>query len=58
MRHVIKVYKDLMAGQLKGLKKQYEDTTGLHDFDERLTDETKSQLGEAGGDGWSIKPVQ
>ena len=59
LRGVIKTYKDLMAGQLKGLKKQYEDTTGLKDFDSRLTDETKSQLGGDGGDdGWSIKPVQ
>lgn len=42
---VISTYKDLMSGQLKGLKKQYEDTTGLKNFDARLAPETKSQLG-------------
>src|SRR6185295_8907056 len=33
LKGVIKTYKELMAGQLKGLKKQYEDTTFLRDFD-------------------------
>ena len=33
-----------MAGQLHGLKKQYEDTTNLHDFDNRLSDETRKEL--------------
>jgi len=44
LKGVIKTYKELMAGQLKGLKKQYEDTTFLRDFDERLAPETRSEL--------------
>lgn len=41
---VIKTYKDLMAGQLKGLRKQYEDTTGLKNFDDRLFPATLKEL--------------
>lgn len=41
---VIKTYKDLMAGQLNGLKLQYKQTTGLDDFEDRLTPETRKQL--------------
>ena len=44
LKGVIDTYKDLMAGQLGGLKKQYETTTGLKNFDDRLSDETKDQL--------------
>lgn len=40
----IKAYKGLMAGQLKGLKKQYEDTTGRKNFDSRINDVTKREL--------------
>ena len=48
LKSVIKTYKELMGGQLKGLKKQYEDTTGRKDFDTRLSDDTKTELGMGG----------
>lgn len=41
---VINRYKDLLGGQLHGLKKQYEDTTKRTDFESRLTPEAKAQL--------------
>lgn len=41
---VIKTYKELMAGQVRGIKKQYEDTTFLHNFDDRLSPETRREL--------------
>lgn len=49
----IEGYKSLMGGQLKGLKKQYEDTTGKKDFDKRIRDTTKNVLmgGEGQGNG-------
>lgn len=40
----IGAYKDLMAGQLKGLKKQYEDTTGKKNFDSRVRENTRNVL--------------
>ncbi len=40
----IQGYQALMGGQLKGLKKQYEDTTGKKDFDKRIRDNTKKVL--------------
>lgn len=48
------VYLPLMAGQLKGFKKQYEDTTGRKNFDSRLTERTRQALAgktPAAGDG-------
>lgn len=59
LKGVIETYKDLMAGQLTGLKKQYETTTGLKNFDERLSDETKAQLESKRGreGGKSNKPL-
>lgn len=50
----IQGYKALMAGQLRGLKKQYEDTTGKKDFLTRLRDNTKTILSD--GDGGSGQP--
>lgn len=44
LRGVIKTYKDLMGGQLQGLKKQYTDTTHRTNFDSRLTPEARSEL--------------
>lgn len=41
---VIQGYKALMGGQLKGLKKQYEATTGKQDFESKLRDVTKQEL--------------
>lgn len=40
----IRSYKQLMAGQLHGLKKQYEDTTGLKNFESRLRPATLQEL--------------
>jgi hypothetical protein len=40
----IQSYKALMSGQLKGLKKQYEQTTGKKDFDSRIRDATRNEL--------------
>ena len=49
-------YQKLMGGQLKGLKKQYEDTTGKKNFDTRVSENTRKALigdapkgGESGG---------
>lgn len=41
---VIQSYKALMGGQLKGLKKQYEETTGKKDFEKRIRDVTRQEL--------------
>lgn len=40
----IGTYKELMAGQLSGLKRQYEQSTYRKDFDRFLSDEAKTQL--------------
>ncbi|PDT74121.1 hypothetical protein CO675_26995 [Bradyrhizobium sp. C9] len=53
----IQGYKGLMAGQLKGLKKQYEDTTGKKDFDSRVRPATRSAL-LGGGEGASSDTSQ
>jgi hypothetical protein len=52
-----------MAGQLSGLKQQYEHTTGLQDFEDYLAPETKAQLqnhqnGGAHGGGSRFKIEQ
>lgn len=41
---VIGGYKALMGGQIKGLKKQYEETTGKKDFDKRIRETTRKAL--------------
>lgn len=41
---VIKTAKGLMTGQLKGLKQQYESSTGKKDFESKLSPETKTEL--------------
>src|SRR5579885_1451082 len=45
VKGAIQTIRELMAGQLRGLKKQYEDTTGRHDFDSRLTGAAAETLG-------------
>lgn len=58
---VITGYKGLMSGQLKGLRKQYEQTTGRKDFDSRLREHTLKELagsdkaGPVTIDGYTIK---
>jgi hypothetical protein len=44
LRGVIKTYKELMAGQLRGLKKQYQDSTGRTDFESHLSPEARAEL--------------
>jgi hypothetical protein len=39
LKGVIKQYKELMKGQLDGLRKQYEATTGKSDFDKKFLSE-------------------
>lgn len=51
----IQAYKSLMTGQLKGLGKQYEDTTGKKDFNNRLRENTRSIL-LGGADSGSPAP--
>jgi len=41
LKGVVGTYQELMAGQLAGLSKQYESTTGRQDFGRFLTDEAK-----------------
>jgi hypothetical protein len=41
---IVTEFKKLMAGQMKGLRKQYETSTGLKNFDDYLLPETKKQL--------------
>lgn len=41
---VIKTYQGLLGGQLKGLKQQYEKSTGLNDFEDYLAPETRTRL--------------
>jgi hypothetical protein len=50
---VIGGYKALMGGQLKGLKKQYEETTGKKNFDSRIRESTRKALL---GDGVKAPP--
>jgi hypothetical protein len=48
---VIRTFKKLLAGQLGGLKKQYETETGAKDFDDKLSDAAKRELGGLGNSG-------
>jgi hypothetical protein len=60
---VINTYTRLMGGQLHGLKKQYTDTTRLHNFDERLTEQTRAAIaaaersGESPAGGGDVPPA-
>jgi len=44
LSQVIQTYKQLMAGQLHGLRQQYESSTGAKDFNDKLFPETIKQL--------------
>ena len=47
LKGIIGTWKELLAGQVRGLRHQYEGTTGLKDFDDRfLMENTKKALGE------------
>lgn len=46
LKGVIGTYKELMAGQLKGLKQQYETSTGRKDFHKYLSEEAKPYIEE------------
>lgn len=51
-------YRELLAGQLKGLRKQYQTTTGKDDFEDRLLPETRKELETVSGDGSADLSVQ
>ena len=53
----IGAYKELMGGQLKGLKKQYEDTTGKKNFDTRIMETTRKALLGREGDTKPGEPI-
>jgi hypothetical protein len=42
---VIQKYKGLMGGQLNGLRRQYQKSTGLNDFNDLVSPAARSQLG-------------
>lgn len=44
---VIRTYKSLMGGQLRGLRKQYQDSTGLGNFNDKLETSTIEELDSA-----------
>lgn len=58
LKGVIKTYKDLMTGQLGGLKRQYEQSTMRDDFGLLLSPETVSEIGgnQSGGQGLPAAP--
>lgn len=41
---IIKTYKELLGGQLKGLRQQYEETTGRKDFERFIKEGTRREL--------------
>lgn len=45
LKGAIATYKQLMGGQLSGLRRQYEKATGRKDFDSMLSPEAQGQLG-------------
>lgn len=57
LAQLIDHYKTLMGAQLNGLKKQYESSTGLDNFDDMLMPETRSVLqgGGAASGGFKIE---
>lgn len=56
LKGVIATYKKLMAGQLKGLKQQYETSTFLKNFDEKLAPETVAELEGLAAQGGGTPP--
>lgn len=51
---VIAKYKGLMGGQLSGLRRQYEKSTGLKDFNDMVSSNAQSELG--GNSGAAVHP--
>lgn len=47
LKGVINTYKELMKGQIKGLREQYKATTGKEDFDTKYLSEAGRQVGNA-----------
>ncbi len=45
LQGVVAKYKGLMGGQLSGLRRQYQTSTGLNDFNDMLSPAAQSQLG-------------
>lgn len=57
LKGVIQTTKKLLAGQLGGLKRQYEHTTGFDDFEELLSPEAKRELQGIGTTGAPSRPA-
>lgn len=51
LKKVIGRWKELMHGQVMGLKNEYEVNTKLSDFDSKLSPETRTELGLGGASG-------
>lgn len=60
LKGVINTYKELMRGQLGGLKQQYETSTGRKDFDRLLTPSARAQEASptVSAGAWKITPAQ
>ncbi len=64
MSGAIETVEKLMAGQLRGLKLQYQTTTKRDDFDKRISPRALDVLGKLGGEGgasaggWKIEKVE
>lgn len=55
----IENYRKLMAGQLSGLRREYENSTGRKDFDKLLPGDMQSSAATpAQSGGWSFEPVK
>lgn len=48
LKEVIRTYKELMTGQIDGLRREYEASTGRKDFDKYLGDQARATKGAAG----------
>lgn len=48
LKEITQTYRQLMLGQLNGLRHQYKETTGLDNFDDKLLPETRQALTRTG----------
>lgn len=55
LREATATARKLMAGQLNGLRRQYESSTGLKDFEDKLLPETREELEGLGGSKPTIR---
>lgn len=57
LKGVIAKYKGLMGGQLKGLRQQYQRTTGLKDFDSAVSETAQAELGGSSAASTAAHPA-